>query len=259
MSDSLSPLWVSIKFCQATNSEREYDDNGGKKICKTCLSPDPHRVHVYPSRDNDNPGGNPNERRRMKVKPSNRMRQGRGRGGVVIEMGPKDVQLPADRPKVKAGTSALPVFKLKRILVPLDFSDCSKKALQYAVAFARQFGATLSLLYVIQPYYPVSEMVPMDGELFDRHMRESSETEMSALRKSLDPALKPSATIRYGTPHVEIVRAARDLKCDVIILSTHGRTGLSHVLMGSTAERVVRHANCPVLVLREREREFVKG
>ena len=195
----------------------------------------------------------------MKVKPSNRMRQGRGRSGVVMEMGPKDVQLPASRRKVKAGAFALPVFKLKRILVPLDFSDCSKKALQYAVPFARQFGATLSLLYVIQPFYPVSEMVPMDGELFERRMRETSEAEMAALRKSLDPALKPSATIRYGTPHVEIVRAARNLKCDLIILSTHGRTGLSHVLMGSTAERVVRHANCPVLVLREHEHEFVKA
>jgi len=195
----------------------------------------------------------------MKVKPSNRMRQVRGRGGVVIKVvGPKDVQLPASRRKVKAGAFPLPVFKLKRILVPLDFSDCSKKALQYAVPFARQFGATLSLLYVIQPYYPVSEMVPMDGELFEQRMRETSEAEMAALRKSLDPALKPSATIRSGTPHVEIVRAARNLKCDLIILSTHGRTGLSHVLMGSTAERVVRHANCPVLVLREHEHEFVK-
>jgi len=249
-------MWVSIKFCQATNSEREYDDNGGKKICKTCLSSDRHRVHVDPSRDGDNPGGNPNERRRMKVKPSNRMR--RGRGGVAIEMARKDVQLPASRRKVKAGAFALPVFKLKRILVPLDFSNCSKKALQYAVPFARQFGATLSLLCVIQPYYPVSEMVPMDGEIFERRMRESSEAEMAALRKSLDPALKPSATIRHGTPHVEIVRAARDLKCDLIILSTHGRTGLSHVLMGSTAERVVRHATCPVLVWREHEHEFVK-
>jgi nucleotide-binding universal stress UspA family protein len=187
------------------------------------------------------------------------MRQVRGRGGVVIKVvGPKDVQLPASRRKVKAGAFPLPVFKLKRILVPLDFSDCSKKALQYAVPFARQFGATLSLLYVIQPYYPVSEMVPMDGELFEQRMRETSEAEMAALRKSLDPALKPSATIRSGTPHVEIVRAARNLKCDLIILSTHGRTGLSHVLMGSTAERVVRHANCPVLVLREHEHEFVK-
>jgi len=195
----------------------------------------------------------------MKVKPSNRMRQVRGRGGLVIKVvGRKEVQLPASRRKVRAGALPLPVFKLKRILVPLDFSDCSKKALQYAVPFARQFGATLSLLYVIQPYYPVSEMVPMDGELFEQRMRETSEAEMAALRKSLDPALKPSATIRSGTPHVEIVRAARNLKCDLIILSTHGRTGLSHVLMGSTAERVVRHANCPVLVLREHEHEFVK-
>jgi universal stress protein A len=178
------------------------------------------------------------------------------RGGVVVELGPKDVQLPTGGPK--PAITALPAFKLKRILVPLDFSECSKKALQYAIPFARQFGASLSLLNVVQPYYPVSDMVPMDVETLELRMRETSEAELAVVRKSLDPDLKATAVLRVGNPHVEIVRAARDLDADLIILSTHGRTGLSHVLMGSTSERVVRHAGCPVLVLREHEHEFVK-
>jgi universal stress protein A len=185
----------------------------------------------------------------MKVKPSNKTR----RGGVVVELGPKDVQMP------EGGVRALPTFKLKQILVPLDFSECSKKALQYAVPFARQFGASLSLLYVVQPYYPVSDMVPMDVDLLEERMRETSEAELTAVKNSLDPDLKAGALIRVGNPHLEIVRAAQELEADLIILSTHGRTGLSHVLMGSTTERVVRHANCPVLVLREHEHEFVEG
>jgi universal stress protein A len=188
----------------------------------------------------------------MKVKPSNKTR----RGGVVVELGPKDVQMPDSGST--AVVTALPTFKLKRILVPLDFSECSKKALRYAVPFARQFGASLSLLFVVQPYYPVSDMVPMDIDLLDERMRKTSEAELTALKDSLEPDLKASAMVRAGNPHVEIVEAARELGADLIILSTHGRTGLSHVLMGSTTERVVRHANCPVLVLRENEHEFVE-
>jgi universal stress protein A len=189
----------------------------------------------------------------MKVKPTKR--SGRG-GGVVVELKARESEFPGSRPQ--ATVTALPVFKLKRILVPVDFSECSKKALQYAVPFARQFGATLTLIFVIQPYMPVSDMVPLDAADLETRMQETGERDLAALRASIEPDVKAETAVRIGTPHLEIVRAARDTGADLIVLSTHGRTGFSHVLMGSTTERVVRHATCPVLVLREHEHEFVE-
>src|SRR5712691_7067324 len=81
-------------------------------------------------------------------------------GGLVVELGPKEAQLPVK--PVERETAPLPVFKLKKILVPVDFSDCSNKALQYAIPFARQFDAELILLHVVQPYVPVPEMPTID-------------------------------------------------------------------------------------------------
>lgn len=188
----------------------------------------------------------------MKVKPA----KGSGRGGgVLVELGAKEAELPGSG--ARAAVTVLPVFKLKRILVPVDFSDCSKKALDYAVPFARQFGANVTLLFVVQPYMPVSDMVPLDVAAIEGRMKETGDKELAALKKTIEPDVKAETAIRVGSPHVEIVRAARELEVDLIILSTHGRTGFSHVLMGSTTERVVRHANCPVLVLREHEHEFL--
>lgn len=175
---------------------------------------------------------------------------------MVVELSARETELPGSG--LRARVTALPVFKLKRILVPVDFSDCSRKALAYAIPFARQFGATVTLVFVIQPYMPISDMVPLDVEAIETRMRETGEKELAALKASIEPDVKAETAVRIGNPHLEIVRAARDLPADLIILSTHGRTGLSHVLMGSTAERVVRHANCPVLVLREHEHEFVE-
>ena len=88
----------------------------------------------------------------MKIKPTSKT------GGVLVELGPLEEQLPVQPPRPAA------VFRLKKILVPVDFSDCSKKALQYAVPFARQFGAELVLLHVVQPYPAVPEMAPVDVE-----------------------------------------------------------------------------------------------
>ena len=183
----------------------------------------------------------------MKVKPSNRSGNP---GGVVVELGPAEAELP--------GSRTLPVFRLKRILVPVDFSVCSKKALEYALPFARQFGASVHLLYIVQPYVPVSDLVPMDVESIETRMRDTGERELAALQQEIDRDVKTEAMVRVGNPHMEIVRAASELDIDLIILSTHGRTGFSHVLMGSTTERVVRHAACPVLVLREHEHEFIE-
>ena len=173
----------------------------------------------------------------MKVKPSPRNQ------GVVVELGPEEAQLPAAN-----------VFSLKKILVPVDFSDCSKKALQYAIPFARQFGAELTLLSVVEPYPAVPEMAPTDFQTVGDTRRE-----LERMRETVPEAIRAKTLLRTGAPSTEIVDAAADLGTDLIIIATHGRKGLSRMMLGSTTEKVVRHARCPVLIVRETEREFIAG
>jgi nucleotide-binding universal stress UspA family protein len=180
----------------------------------------------------------------MKFKPI------RKNSGVVLELGPLESRLPAD-PREQVATPR-PVFQLKKILVPVDFSDCSKKALQYALPFARQFEAELALVHVVQAYVAVPEMVPVEVV-----STRDAESDLERLRQLTCEGVQSRAIVRVGLPHREITKAAQEFGSDLIILSTHGHTGLAHVLLGSTAERVVRHAPCPVLVVREREHEFV--
>jgi universal stress protein A len=150
------------------------------------------------------------------------------------------------------------LLKIKSILVPLDFSETSKKALVYAVRMAEQFGATLTLLNVVEPiatpdfaYHPL--MLETD------RIKEAARTRLAALARKLNlpDKLIERTVVRYGSPFAEITGAARSLKVDLIIMTTHGHTGLKHVFLGSTAERVVRHAPCPVLTVRQKEHEFI--
>jgi nucleotide-binding universal stress UspA family protein len=175
----------------------------------------------------------------MKIKPTSKS------GGVLVELGPLEQQIP-EQPA--------PVFRLKKILVPVDFSDCSKKALQYAIPFARQFGAELVLVHIVQPYPAVPEMAPVDVETI-----QDGKAEIESLRRGIAKDVPTSGSVRTGAPPTEIARAARELDIDLIIISTHGHTGLTHALLGSTAEKVARYAPCPVLIVRESEREFVPG
>lgn len=173
-----------------------------------------------------------------------------------MELAPKETRLrDTATPDVANGS----VFQLKRILVPVDFSACAAKALQYALPFARQFGATVLVTHVMQPYIPIPETSGIDVELIEAQMREAAERELKSVCRSLPDDIPHEAVFRVGDPQNEIIRAAKELAADLIIVSTHGRSGLAHVFLGSTAERVTRHAACPVLVVRENEREFVKN
>lgn len=177
----------------------------------------------------------------MKVRPST------DAGGVAIELSPKETQMPVP-------TSP---FKIRKILVPVDFSECSNKAVQYAEAMANQFDAELVLLHVVEEYLPTSELVLVDTTALLQELRDTAKRDVDKLRDQIDPHIDASSEMRCGSPYNEIVRAAEQMDADLIIMSTHGRTGFIHTFMGSTAERVVRHARCPVLVVRERERDFV--
>jgi universal stress protein A len=144
---------------------------------------------------------------------------------------------------------------LKRIMVPLDFSPLSKKALQYAMKLAQEFNADVTLFHVAEPA-PTS---------FEGMMVTFSNGNGSEPKKKLNALANlaraggvehVTVTFRRGFPSHEIVEAAKELDVDLIVIATHGYTGWKHFCIGSTAERVVRAAPCPVLVVRQKEHEF---
>jgi universal stress protein A len=149
------------------------------------------------------------------------------------------------------------LLQIKSILVPVDFSAQSEKALAYAVPFAEQFGAKLTLLHVVEPVatpdFALSFPLVNDKVVADckRHL------ERIVQDLEIAPKLVQKTLVREGRSFHEIADAARTLKVDLIIISTHGHTGLKRAVLGSTTERVVRHAPCPVLVVREHEQEFI--
>ncbi len=152
--------------------------------------------------------------------------------------------------KSRPRAAAAPQLRIKKILVPVDFSDPGKPSLRYARFLARQTGAGLCLLHVLEPvyYHPdFSHVQPGISEL-----REHANRELGALQAGQFRDVKTTSDIREGQPFQEIVDAARDTGADLIVMATHGHTGLQHILLGSTAERVVRHAACPVLVVRSK-------
>jgi nucleotide-binding universal stress UspA family protein len=153
------------------------------------------------------------------------------------------------------------MIDLHRILVPTDFSKHSANALTYAVAFAEKFGAELHLLHVVQDLalfipdavtamppvaLPVDQITLAAREALDRVIHEQQLERFSVYPE-----------VREGTPFAEIVRFAREKDIDLIVMGTHGHTGLAHMLVGSVTERVVRKAPCPVLTVRHPEHEFV--
>jgi len=161
--------------------------------------------------------------------------------------------VPARRPATR-GKGVLPI-RLKRIVVPIDLSEISVQALPYAAEFAQKFGAEIILLHVMEPQFPPPKVRPVRPEAIEHDEEGVAENYLKRLRQEvLDEDLRVRTTLRNGAPFHEITRAATSLGADMIILTTHGYTGLKHVALGSTAERVVRHADCPVLVVREMAR-----
>jgi nucleotide-binding universal stress UspA family protein len=144
-------------------------------------------------------------------------------------------------------------LKLRNILVPVDFSAPSLSAVEFALPLIKQFGAQLHLVHVFGREYPITTLVAMPLVLTEleidrsvhRHLRDVAKKYSIELRGENLHALK-------GRPFEGICRLARDINVDLIIIATHGNTGLKHLLLGSTAERVVRYSPCPVLVTRDR-------
>lgn len=143
---------------------------------------------------------------------------------------------------------------IKNILVPIDFSDYSKNALRYAVQFAKYFEAKMYLIYVVEPMiYPADfSMGQVAIPSMDADLQNRAEEELKNLANNfVDFSLELETLIKTGKPFVEINETAKEIDADLIIMATHGHTGVEHLLFGSTAEKVVRKAPCPVLTLRE--------
>jgi nucleotide-binding universal stress UspA family protein len=144
----------------------------------------------------------------------------------------------------------------QRILCPVDFSETSEKAMQDAAELARTLSARLTLLHVYQlPGYTLPEGPAFARpEVLARHAVEVNE-ELSKLKERIarEARIAVDAAAVLGDPAPEILRFARDRRQDLIVMGTHGRTGLPHALIGSVAERVIRKAPCPVLTVRPAE------
>jgi universal stress protein A len=139
---------------------------------------------------------------------------------------------------------------VRKFLVPTDFSPASITAIDYAASLARQFGGKIVLLYVMEPViapeYAALALLASDAKA---KAEMCGRLEKLAAEHGLDKSLLDQTLVRQGTPFHEIALAAETVDADLIVIATHGYTGLKRVMLGSTTERVVRHARCPVLVV----------
>jgi nucleotide-binding universal stress UspA family protein len=151
--------------------------------------------------------------------------------------------------------SRAPALQLRKILLPTDFSGCANYALPYAATIARATGATIICVHVVEPIVPavgysgLAEPMPMTD--ISEQLEDSAERELPQLADCEEfNGLEVEEVIAHGDAAAEIVRVAGEHEVDLIVVSSHGRTGLGRIIFGSTAEAVVRHATCPVLVVK---------
>lgn len=146
--------------------------------------------------------------------------------------------------------------KFRKMLVPVDFSPSSTAAIRYAVDLARAFNGTVHVLHAWEvPTYLRPDLTIWSGEIsatLADQVRLGAENAMREFAKSNGLEGNPAVTFEVvqGTPYNAILTVAKDSGFDLVVMGTHGRTGISHVLLGSVAEKVVRHARCPVLTIR---------
>jgi len=148
---------------------------------------------------------------------------------------------------------------IKKVLVPIDFSDYSRNSLRYSINFIRCFRAELILIYVVEPviYPPDFSMGQIAVPAVDVEVDKRASEELKKLAKTeVPPDMKARTIIKTGKPFVEIVETAAEEDIDLIIIASHGRSGMEHILFGSTADKVIRKAPCPVLTLRDPVKGF---
>lgn len=146
-----------------------------------------------------------------------------------------------ERPELEVG--------LKRVLFPTDFSPYSEKGLPYAVHLAKEFGATLVVLHVNDLPLVIPEYLPELSTSPTQDLEEYGRESLARLASTITEVPVESTQVT-GRPHVEIAKVVEEQSIDLVVMPTHGRTGVSHLLLGSVAEKVIRAAKCPVLTVR---------
>jgi universal stress protein A len=149
------------------------------------------------------------------------------------------------------------MITIKTILCPVDFSDASLNAVRYACEFAKSMGSKIYLLNVVEPRPMAADMslnyIPLEEEL-----EKAASEDLEKIREDIaKKGLPVEGDIEIGTPAEAILARAEDPDVNLVIMGSHGKKGLSRLLMGSVAEEVVRKAHCPVLIVKAGEKEFI--
>jgi nucleotide-binding universal stress UspA family protein len=144
-------------------------------------------------------------------------------------------------------------MEIRQILAPTDFSRFSREAAAWAFELAGKFGAKVLLFHVVElPAYPLEGLPPsrLGGTLLEDLERQAEADLAKVMPEAQGAKVEVTRRVVVGIPYRKIVEVAQEEQADLIVMATHGRTGLSHLFMGSVAERVVRTAPCPVLTMR---------
>ena len=137
----------------------------------------------------------------------------------------------------------------QRLLAPVDFSDASLGALDHAARLAAEWGASLRIVHVVATDDGWLQFGSEEFRDLDKSLQEQAAHELQALATTLPHRIKPELQVRIGRPAEEIAAAATEAKSDLIVLATHGRTGLDRYFVGSVAEHLMRVAPCPVYLM----------
>ena len=151
------------------------------------------------------------------------------------------------------------MINIKKILCPVDFSDCSKIALDYSVSLAKKYEAQILILHVVETSFPDPEYIAIceDMEKIHTQLTIQAETKISKLKENLiNEKIKTTPIISTGKPFVEIIKCCKENNVDLVVIGSHGQSGLSHILFGSTAEKVVRKSPCGVLTVKHPDHLF---
>ena len=146
-------------------------------------------------------------------------------------------------------------MEIKNILCPTDFSDISKSAIDYAVSMARSFDAKLILMHSEDQLHGFDQyqILALTPHEIAEKMLKQAEAELEQIAGNIAKDIKVETAVRQGKAFVEIIQMAAERDVDLIVMGSHGRTGLSHAMLGSVAEKVVRKAPCPVLIAKEKK------
>jgi universal stress protein A len=149
------------------------------------------------------------------------------------------------------------MFKIHTILCPVDFSDASKKAVRYAQEFASNMGASVYLLNVVEPR-PMAVDVSLNYVPFEADLEKAAKDDLEVILEEFRRAgLRAECGVQIGNAADVILDNVNALNVNLIIMGSQGKKGLSRLIMGSVAETVVRKANCPVLIVKNEEKEFI--